>query len=847
MTPLAVRELASFVFRHGDLYPTGEGRSVEAWEGSAAHNAIQQRRKIADPEYRKEVRLKLQMKLCGDPYQLQGRVDGITVDAQGRPAIEEYKTSRKAQPALRGADEAQAWLYAGMLCLMDTSVESVVSRVIYISPEGDELSHFSRTLSAVQAKTFVAFVMTSFEAYLEQQQVRGRQRIAWAEKLVFPYPEFRKNQRAMAGQVYKSICSGQNLLLEAATGSGKTMAILFPALKAQTMHEQFFFLTSRNRGADAALKALEQLTPGPTPLRAVHITAKEKTCPLEEMTCDAALCPNASSYYNRLPDALNELSEIAVVNRQTLEACAAKHSLCPFELSLDTALNADIIVGDYNYVFDPAVRLQRFLQHRQHSLLIDETHQLSPRVNSMLSVEIRSSDVERALNEASPALAPTLQRLQQLVEKAADETTISSAIKPQTNQRLYEDEVALSEALKALLDACDSEMSQLPKSSEALKSANPERLALRSKGQPATGSLFEAPPSRAPLTTPVVNTDNAQRLLPPNVLAVYFTALRWQRSQHWTSADNYRHIVTTAVARSNRNPTELHSLREIIISRSCINSGEYSAQIMAEHRSVIRFSGTVSPANLYQHLHGQIESDNTEERPTSLAVRAQSPFSSKQLRVLAITDINTFYRQRQNTLPQLIQLLATLQRTQPGRYIVAMPSYEYLQQLASSEPAPSRLLIQSRGMTEPEQHALLQEFLVADNALLGIVMGGVFGESIDLGENALDGVVVVSLALPPADLTRTLTSEHFDQLYGEGWGKQVAYLQPALARVLQAAGRVIRGPEDNGLVCLVDPRFADPELAQYFPEHWDVQAIRSNEVENVLNAYWSNDLSDRGD
>ena len=198
-------------------------------------------------------------------------------------------------------------------------------------------------------------------------------------------------------------------------------------------------------------------------------------------------------------------------------------------------------------------------------------------------------------------------------------------------------------------------------------------------------------------------------------------------------------------------------------------------------------------------------------------------------------------------MPQLIQLLTTLQRIQPGRYIVAMPSYKYLQQLAHTKPAPSRFLIQSRGMTEPEQHALLQEFLVADNALLGIVMGGVFGESIDLGENALDGVVVVSLALPPADLIRTLTSEHFDQLYGEGWGKQVAYLQPALARVLQAAGRVIRGPEDNGLVCLVDPRFADPELAQYFPEHWEVQAIRSNEVENVLNAYWSNDLSDRGD
>ena len=103
-----------------------------------------------------------------------------------------------------------------------------------------------------------------------------------------------------------------------------------------------------------------------------------------------------------------------------------------------------------------------------------------------------------------------------------------------------------------------------------------------------------------------------------------------------------------------------------------------------------------------------------------------------------------------------------------------------------------------------------------DQAVLGIVMGGIFGESIDLGSNALAGVVVVSLALPPSDLLKTLTSEHFDQTHGTGWGQQVAYLQPALSRIVQAAGRVIRGPEDKGVLCLVDPRFADAKLAAFF-------------------------------
>jgi DNA excision repair protein ERCC-2 len=150
-------------------------------------------------------------------------------------------------------------------------------------------------------------------------------------------------------------------------------------------------------------------------------------------------------------------------------------------------------------------------------------------------------------------------------------------------------------------------------------------------------------------------------------------------------------------------------------------------------------------------------------------------------------------------------------------------------------------------MTEGEQQELLHRFQAMDQAVLGIVMGGVFGESIDLGSNALAGVVVVSLALPPRDLVKTLTSEHFDQTHGSGWGQQVAYLQPALSRIVQAAGRVIRGPQDRGVLCLVDPRFADPKLAGFFPEHWRVQLSSAKDAEIYLNAFWSNDLSSAGD
>ena len=338
---------------------------------------------------------------------------------------------------------------------------------------------------------------------------------------------------------------------------------------------------------------------------------------------------------------------------------------------------------------------------------------------------------------------------------------------------------------------------------------------------------------------------NIGQLLSGALLALYFIALRWQRSLQWTVPENYRHIVTVESARADAGFDG--AKQQITIVRRCIDSSQYSAQIMAEHRAVVRFSGTVSPLELYQRLHGQLDSADAGQAVTSVALRARTPFSSEQIKVLAVTDINTFYHQRQQTLPQVCHLLQMLQRSQPGRYLLAMPSYQYLNQLADCAHVPEHFLSQSQFMDEKQQQELLQRFRAMDQAVLGIVMGGIFGESIDLGSNALAGVVVVSLALPPSDLLKTLTSEHFDLTHGSGWGQQVAYLQPALSRIVQAAGRIIRGPKDKGVLCLVDPRFADPKLAGFFPEHWQVQQSSTKEVENHLNRFWSNDLTKAGE
>jgi Rad3-related DNA helicase len=174
-----------------------------------------------------------------------------------------------------------------------------------------------------------------------------------------------------------------------------------------------------------------------------------------------------------------------------------------------------------------------------------------------------------------------------------------------------------------------------------------------------------------------------------------------------------------------------------------------------------------------------------------------------------------------------------------------MPSYDYLSQLSDYAGADETFMQQTRGMDDRAQIALLQRFQSAEQATLGIVMGGVFSESIDLGSGVLSGVVVVSLGLPPQDLNKMLIQEHFDEVYGQGWGRQVAYLQPALSRIVQAAGRLIRSPDDRGIVCLVDPRFANPTLRGYFPTHWQVEVTKAADLKKRLKSFWSHDLAGR--
>jgi Rad3-related DNA helicases len=182
-------------------------------------------------------------------------------------------------------------------------------------------------------------------------------------------------------------------LAEAPTGTGKTIATLFPAIKAlgSQLGQRIFYLTAKNSTRQVAEKTVAALNAHGAKLKCVTITAKDKICFQTAADCPPGNCPYTDGYYDRNKDALKDLfAHEDIWDRATIERYAKKHTICPFEFSLDASLLADVVIGDYNYLFDPQVYLQRFFADPQpgNIFLIDEAHNLVSRGRDMYSSQL---------------------------------------------------------------------------------------------------------------------------------------------------------------------------------------------------------------------------------------------------------------------------------------------------------------------------------------------------------------------------------------------------------------------------------------------------------------------------
>ena len=761
---LSVTRLASRVCTSGDLHSVSNETPVDPIEGIKIQQLVQQRMEFHEPSYSSEESVQLEVSIFGDLHLLRGRIDGYANLSPNMRRVEEYKATRSAPETRGGTDWGQVFIYGAMKPSSE-SIQSTELVLVYIHPDTLQEIRFSSVYTSAQLDLGLALILLLFEVREERHRERISSRDLLTESLDFPYPEFRPAQRNMAARNYKALASGEHLLLEAPTGSGKSIGALYPAVKVLREDGKIFFLTARNSGAEAAIKASLLLREKNPALTCVELTARRKACFCERVGEEKTSCPFSQGYYDRSMSATNELLSLGSAVKTEIEKVAEKHSVCPFELSLDTASWADIVVGDLNYVFDPYVALKRFQDRERFILLVDEAHQLADRVKEMLSASL-ALETNTLLALTSPEVGASIANIEMRIVDLAKHYLF------EVGEIEIERDDALERALRSSLELFDEEK-------------------ILENGESALGEF-------------------------------YFMIWRWLKSFEFEETNE-----SILLMKSGEGGIELHHI--------FIDVADYISNIVSEFKASIRFSGTVSPLPVYQRLHGL--------EGSAMAV-AESPFKASQLRVVLINDVPTYYLRRKETIADLVFIVTTCLEARSGRYLIAFPSYDYLQMFVErAEALGDSFLYQKRNSERAEYESVREKFERASSCVLGIVLGGSFSESIDFGSVKLSGVIVISMALPPSNLERDLIKRHFDEERGSPWGSLIAYERPALNRVIQAVGRLIRNQSDSGVVCLVDPRFERAQVRALMPSIWEPISVSRWDLKTTLDDFWSEEHS----
>lgn len=395
---ISVRNLVEFIFRSGDIdNRIGKGAQKEAMqEGSRMHRKIQGRMGM---EYRAEVPLKLEVPQEEYVLALEGRTDGIITNVDG-VTVDEIKcmytdVTRFEEPIF--VHKAQAMCYAYIYALQN-GLDQISVQLTYCDLDTEEICRFEEAFSFFWLERWFQDMMEDYRKWTDFQFAWRKIRQTSIQTLEFPFP-YREGQYKLVGDVYRTIHRKKILFIQAPTGTGKTISTLFPAIRAvgENLGDKIFYLTAKTITRTVAKDTCDLLKAKGYRGKVIVLTAKEKMCPCEEMDCNPSNCLRAKGHYDRVNDAVYDLITTEEdFTRERMLAQAEKYQVCPFEMSLDASLYADIIICDYNYVFDPNVYLKRFFSEEEkgdYIFLVDEAHNLVERGREMYSAVLVKEEI----------------------------------------------------------------------------------------------------------------------------------------------------------------------------------------------------------------------------------------------------------------------------------------------------------------------------------------------------------------------------------------------------------------------------------------------------------------------
>jgi DNA excision repair protein ERCC-2 len=758
-----VHDLIPEVLR-GSLGAGGEGLSRLS-VGAELHRVVQGQCRDEDQRFKPEVPVDVAVSIDGWTLRVLGRADGVTVASDGTPIVEEIKTlhfrSELHTLFARERLERYCWqvrIYA--YCLFPEGNARARLRLVDLGGEEQRLDEVPWSPGQV-----VTYLRSRVHALVAAERERQRVLAAWrtaAEDLPFPFAAVRPGQAEAIDAISEALAAGRHLLLAAPTGIGKTAAALWPAVKlGLTTGRRIVFLTAKTLQQQLAVETLQRMQHGAW--HSIQIRAKAKMCANREVICHEELCQHARDYGVKVVErgVIPRLLESAPhIDPDHVFAVADAAEVCPFEVSLELQRECSAVVCDYNYVFDPGIALFGLAQDgalEDTYLIIDEAHNLLDRAREYFSPRLSRAAVDQA---------------RRLVEGH--------------RHRVCRD-------LHAVLDELDELI------------AGEVQSALGTRTGTRKAALASEPLARI-------------RLAIDALIAPYFTFKR--DADIWLARDPVLDLLLSLARFADLledGGAELVPLAERSADGEalrifCLDAARFTGAVIARSAGCIAMSATLEPFEFYRELLG-FDPDRTD----TLAIA--SPFPRENRLVMVIDEVDTSYRERTRWYGRIAELIAEL--APPTRNaLVLFPSYAFLSEVAGRLVVPGhRVAIQQGDATDRHRRETLALLRAnAEPVVLLAVLGGVFAEGVDYPGEMLSEVVVVSPALPQVGPERELLKEYYQERYERGF--EYAYLVPGMTRVVQAAGRLIRSPDDHGVIALVCRRFLREPYVSLLPPDW---------------------------
>lgn len=767
---LSVREMAEDEGFRRVGFDRGDG-----WRrlglGAQIHTRVLGERREAHQAYRAEVHLEARIPVEDWTAVLTGRLDGCVERSPGNWLIEEIKSTNLSVDGVRPAGYAferdRRQLYGYCYLWRRLGHGNVGGALVYVDIEtGEELSieaPFDEDIEREVEKRLAR----SLAIWRATQKVRQRKAKA-AARLPFPHTAPRPIQDKLIEAIQNAVRSGENLIAEAPTGSGKTAAALYPALaEGLASGRQVVFLTSKTLQQKMAVSSL--IAMNERAFQTVQVRAKERMCANDKILCHEEFCRFAKDYpekmersglLGRLRDSYSHLDPDTVFEE------ARREEVCPFEVQLELTSRADAIVADYNYVFEPAAALRHLTGEdlREAILLIDEAHNLPDRARQIFSPELVEEDLASLRNR--------------LVLQSGD---------------LFADMVISIEELAEIVQAAAEDL--------------PEGEAIAEIAPPTERILDLRLDWEAKLMRYLAwKRETRLALVDDPVMDFHFALQRFSAVLSMLGPD-----FTCVVERRAAG---------VRLGLVCLDPARALAPVFRAAHSTILLSATLTPPEAIERVLG-LEKDRTS------SICLPPPFPRENRKVMIVSSVRTTFKAREKNYDRIARLIAEMSDAHTGNDLVLFPSYRFLSAVAELMPRTLSHLLVQRPDSSPFERQRLLEALSAPppgGTLLFAVSGGMYAEGVDYPGELLSAVFVVSPALPRVSFERELLRRYFDEREESGF--DYAYLQPGMTRVVQAAGRLIRSEKDRGVIALVCARFLEEPYASRIPRDWYEESPR---------------------